>query len=57
MKTRWKLVVIAAVLGYCIWALLPSMRYYSMSEDARAKLTIEQRTKYIESAIKLEWSR
>ena len=53
MKTRWKLVVIAAVLGYCIWALLPSMRYYSMSEDARAKLTIEQRTKYIESAIKL----
>jgi len=53
MKTRWKLVVIAAVLGYCIWALLPSMRYYSMSEDARAKLTNEQRTKYIESAIKL----
>ncbi len=53
MKTRWKLVVIAAVLGYCIWALLPSMRYYAMSEDARAKLTNEQRTKYIESAIKL----
>jgi len=53
MKTRWKLVVIAAVLGYCIWALLPSMRYYAMSEDQRAKLTNEQRTKYIESAIKL----
>ena len=35
MKTRWKLVVIAALLGYCVWALLPSMRFYSMSEDAR----------------------
>jgi len=53
MKTRWKLVVIAAVLGYSIWALLPSMRYYSMSEDQRNKLTNEQRTKYVESAIKL----
>src|SRR5262249_27561495 len=53
MKTRWKLVLIALVLGYAIWALLPSMRYYSMSEDQRNKLTNEQRTKYIESAIKL----
>lgn len=53
MKTRWKLVVIAVVLGYSIWALLPSMRYYSMSEDQRNKLTNEQRTKYVESAIKL----
>jgi SecD/SecF fusion protein len=53
MKTRWKLVVIAAVLGYSIWALLPSIRYYSMSEDQRSKLTNEQRTKYVESAIKL----
>jgi len=53
MKTRWKLVVIALVLGYSVWALLPSMRYYSMNEDQRNKLTNEQRTKYIESAIKL----
>ncbi|HKW14889.1 MAG TPA: hypothetical protein VJS69_10430, partial [Candidatus Krumholzibacteria bacterium] len=53
MKTRWKLVLIAAVLGYCIWALLPSMRYYSMSDEQRNKLTTEQKTKYVESAIKL----
>jgi SecD/SecF fusion protein len=53
MKTRWKLVLIAAVFGFCVWALLPSVRYYAMSEDQRAKLTNEQRTKYIESAIKL----
>jgi preprotein translocase subunit SecD len=53
MKTRWKLVLIVAVLGYSLWALLPSMRYYSMSEDQRNKLTNEQRTKYVESAIKL----
>jgi SecD/SecF fusion protein len=53
MKTRWKLVVIIAVLGYSVWALLPSMRYYAMSPDQRDKLTNEQRTKYVESAIKL----
>ena len=53
MKTRWKLVVIAALLGYCVWALLPSMRFYSMSDDARAKLTKEQRDKFNDTAIKL----
>jgi len=53
MKTRWKLVVIAAVLGYCVWALLPSVRYYSMSEDQRSKLAADQREKFNDSAIKL----
>ncbi|HET6349087.1 MAG TPA: protein translocase subunit SecD [Candidatus Krumholzibacteria bacterium] len=53
MKTRWKLVVIAVVLGYSIWALLPSIRFYSMSDEQRAKLTNAERIKYIDSAIKL----
>ncbi|HEX6789981.1 MAG TPA: protein translocase subunit SecD [Candidatus Krumholzibacteria bacterium] len=53
MKTRWKLVVIAAVLGYCVWALLPSMRFYSKTEEERAKLTKEQRDKFNDTAIKL----
>jgi len=53
MKTRWKLVLIVAVLGYCVWALLPSVRFYSMSEADRDKLTKEQRDKYMDTAIKL----
>lgn len=53
MKTRWKLVVIALVLGYSMWALLPSIRYYSKTEDERNKLTAEQRDKFNDTAIKL----
>ena len=53
MKIRWKLILIAAVIGYCVWALLPSVRFYAMSDEARAKLTPEQRDNYIAHAIKL----
>ncbi len=53
MKTRWKLVVILGVIGYCVWALLPSVRFYTLSADAKARLTSEQRDKYIDKAIKL----
>jgi SecD/SecF fusion protein len=53
MKTRWKLVIIFAVIAASIWALYPSYRFYTMSADERAKLTKEQRDKYIDSALKL----
>jgi SecD/SecF fusion protein len=53
MKTRWKLVIIFAIIAASIWALYPSIRYYSMSGDERAQLTSEQRDKYIDSALKL----
>jgi protein-export membrane protein SecD len=53
MKTRWKLVIIFAVIAASIWALYPSVRYYSMTSDERARLTSEERDKYIESALKL----
>ena len=53
MKTRWKLVIIFAVIVLSVWALYPSVRYYSMTPDERARLTSEQRDKYIESALKL----
>jgi SecD/SecF fusion protein len=53
MKTRWKLVIIFVIVVASIWALLPSIRYYSMSDEERSKLTSEQRDKYIDSALKL----
>ena len=43
MKVRWKLIAIALTVGWCIWALFPSVRFYSMSPDERAKLSTEQR--------------
>jgi protein-export membrane protein SecD len=53
MKTRWRLVIILAVVAFCIYALLPSVRFYTMTSDQRAHLTKQQRDKYIDSAIKL----
>ena len=53
MKIRWKLVIIFAIIAASIWALYPSVRYYAMSADERARLTSEQRDKYMESALKL----
>lgn len=53
MKTRWKLVLIVAVMAWSVWALFPSYRYYSMSPDDRARLTSEERDHYTSSALKL----
>jgi len=53
MKTRWKLVIIFSTIVLSVWALWPTYRYYSMSADDRARLTTEQRDKYVESAMKL----
>jgi SecD/SecF fusion protein len=53
MKTRWKLVIILAVMVFCAWALFPSFRYYSMSGEARARMSSEQRDKYTDKVLKL----
>jgi SecD/SecF fusion protein len=53
MKTRWKLVIILAAIVYSGWALFPSFRYYSMSGEARARLSSEQREMYLDKALKL----
>ncbi len=53
MKTPWKLVLIVAVLAWSVWALFPSWRFYSMPEDARARLTSEERDHYTDNALKL----
>jgi protein-export membrane protein SecD len=53
MKTPWKPLLIFAVMAWSIWALYPSYRYYSMSGEARALLTSQQRDEYTASALKL----
>ena len=53
MKVRWKIVLIAAVLIWSVWALFPSWRFYSMSGEQRARLTSEERDRYTENALKL----
>ena len=53
MKTRWKLVIIFAAIAWSLWTLWPTYSYYSLSDDDRARLSTEQRDKYIENAMKL----
>ncbi len=50
---KWKYLLIVAVILYSVYVLLPTFRFYSMSETARAALPQEDREKYIDSAMKL----
>jgi len=50
---KWKIIFIVAVIAYSIYALYPSVAYYTMSEDERDRLSTEKRDKYLESVIKL----
>lgn len=50
---KWKILIIIAVIGYSLYALYPSVAFYSMSKADRDRLSAEQHEKYIESAIKL----
>lgn len=50
---KWKYLFIIAVVLYAGYALLPTVRYYSMAPDARAGMPEEDRNKFQESVIKL----
>ncbi len=50
---KWRYIFIVAVLLYSAWSLIPTIRFYSMSEEARNQLTAEQKAGYADSAIKL----
>jgi len=50
---RWKYLFIVAVLVYCVWLLVPTVQFYTMPADERAALTHEERTGFLDSAIKL----
>jgi SecD/SecF fusion protein len=50
---KWKYLFITAVLLFSAYALFPSVQYYSMSSEARAELSSEERNHFLDSAIKL----
>lgn len=50
---KWKILIVAVVIGYSLWALYPSVRFYSMSSDEKNRLTRDKRNEYIQSVIKL----
>ncbi|UCG52638.1 MAG: protein translocase subunit SecD [Candidatus Latescibacterota bacterium] len=50
---KWRYILIIAVLLYCVYALIPTVRFYTMPSDERLTLAEDQKAKYLESAIKL----
>ena len=50
---NWKYLLIIAVLLYSAWVLVPSIRFYSMSAEARSELSQEDHAEFLDSAIKL----
>jgi protein-export membrane protein SecD len=50
---KWKILIIIAVIAYSIYALYPSVAFYTMSEEQRDRLSSEKLDKYVASIIKL----
>ena len=50
---KWKLIFIVAVVAFCVWSLYPSVSYYTLSADAKARLSTKERGDYIAKALKL----
>jgi len=53
MTKYWKHILIIAVIGYCVWVLIPTVQYYSMTAEERDALTNVEKDKYLDSVIKL----
>jgi protein-export membrane protein SecD len=50
---KWKILLIVVVIAGAIYALYPSVQFYTMSSEERERLSVEEQEKYIQSAIKL----
>jgi SecD/SecF fusion protein len=50
---KWKILIVVAVIGYSIYALYPSLAFYSMNTEQRDRLSGEKRDKYLNSVVKL----
>ncbi len=50
---RWKYLFIIGVILYSGYTLIPTVKYYVMSEEARDTLSVEEKDKYVDSMIKL----
>jgi len=53
MSNRWKILLIFGVIAFCAYALYPSVSFYTMKSEERDRLEVEERARYIETAIKL----
>jgi protein-export membrane protein SecD len=53
MNWKWKLGLIAATVAYSVWALLPSVQFYTKTNEERARLDAETRAHLTEHALKL----
>jgi SecD/SecF fusion protein len=53
MRKKWILIIIVASIILSLWALYPSVKFYSMSKEERTRLSTEQMDKYLGSVIKL----
>jgi SecD/SecF fusion protein len=50
---KWKILLIAGVIIFSIYTLIPSYRFYGMSGDEQARLSVDQKDSYQQSIIKL----
>ncbi|MEE9270770.1 MAG: protein translocase subunit SecD [Candidatus Krumholzibacteria bacterium] len=50
---KWKYLFIIVVILWAGYTLIPTVKYYTMSEEARDTLSVEEKDKYVDSMIKL----
>jgi protein-export membrane protein SecD len=50
---KWKILIIIAVIGYSIYALYPSVSFYTMPDEQKDRLSTEKLDSYLDSVIKL----
>jgi SecD/SecF fusion protein len=50
---KWKILIIIGVIAYSIYALYPSVSFYTLTEDQKDRLSSEKLDKYLGSVIKL----
>jgi len=50
---KWKILIIIAVIGYSIYALYPSVSFYTLDDDQKDRLSTEKLDNYLASVIKL----
>jgi SecD/SecF fusion protein len=50
---KWKILIIIAVIGYSLYALYPSLAFYTLTPGEKERLPTEKLDHYLESVIKL----
>jgi protein-export membrane protein SecD len=53
MVKKWRYFVIIAVMLWTVWALIPTVRFYSKPVEKRAALTADKKAKFVDRALKL----